>query len=71
VKIEQLGKYLSVDDAKKWWNGGWLHRKNPLLELSTEKIEEIKAEYAKQVEVLATEEGVLLDITTFFVLARK
>lgn len=71
VKIEQLGKYLSVDDAKNWWGGGWLHPKNPLLELSTEKMEKIKAEYANQVEVFATEEGVLLDITTFFILARK
>lgn len=42
-----------------------------MLKLSTEKMEEIKAEYAKEVEVLATDQGVLLDITTFFVLAKK
>ena len=66
-----LGKYLSVDDAKKWWGGTWLHPKNPLLEFSAEKIEKIKAEYATQVEALATQEGVWLDITTFFVLANK
>ena len=71
VKIKQLGKYISVDDAKKWWGGTWLHPKNPLLELSAEKIEKIKAEYATKVEALATEEGVWLDITTFFVLANK
>jgi hypothetical protein len=58
VTIEQLGKYLSVDDAKKWWNGGWLHPKNPLLELSTKKMEKIKTEYANEVENLATEQGV-------------
>ena len=38
VTTEQFGKYMSVDDAKKIFDGNtWIHPKNPLTELSLEQ----------------------------------
>ncbi|MGB6297189.1 MAG: methyltransferase domain-containing protein [Rivularia sp. (in: cyanobacteria)] len=72
VTTEQFGKYMSVDDAKKIFDGNtWIHPENPLLQLPVEKKEQLKAEFANIIEGLATEKGVWHDITTFFVLARK
>lgn len=72
VKTEQMGRYMSITEAKNSWNGKtWLHPQNPLSQLSSEQIEQIKAEFDSQIEALATEKGVWWDITTFFVLARK
>ena len=71
VESKQFGKYLSLDDAKKWWNGTWLHPQNPLLQLSQNKIEKIIAEYVKEVEALVTQKGVWQDMTIFFVIGRK
>lgn len=73
VESKQFGKYLSLDDAKKWWNGTWLHPQNPLPQLSQnrEEIEMIIAEYVKEVEGLATDKGVWQDMTIFFAIATK
>ena len=72
VTTEQFGKYISVDDAKKIFDGNtWIHPENPLMQLPLEQKEILKAEFAKIIEDLATDKGVFHDITTFFVLARK
>ena len=72
IKTEQFGSYVSLDDAKNFWEGKWLYPNgHPLLHLSDEQIEELKAEFRAEVETLATEQGVWHDITTFFVTAYK
>lgn len=72
VRTEQFGSYLSLNDAKGSWNRRWFHPKgNPLLRLSPEQLERLKAEYIAKLEALATDKGIWNDITTFFVLARK
>ncbi|AFY55360.1 methylase involved in ubiquinone/menaquinone biosynthesis [Rivularia sp. PCC 7116] len=72
VITEQFGKYIPVDNAKKIFDANtWIHPENPLLQLSLEKKESLKAEFAKIIENLATEKGLWHDITTFFVLAKK
>jgi len=72
VTTEQFGKYMSVDAAKKIFDGNtWIHPENPLLKLPLEQKELLKAEFAKIIEGLATDKGVWHDITTFFVLANK
>ncbi|MEL7242171.1 MAG: methyltransferase domain-containing protein [Cyanobacteria bacterium J06573_2] len=72
VTTEQFGKYMSVDDAKKIFNGNtWIHPRNPLSELPLERKELLKAEFSNIIESFATDKGIWHDITTFFVLARK
>ncbi|MBV6624451.1 MAG: methyltransferase domain-containing protein [Rivularia sp. (in: Bacteria)] len=72
ITTEQFGKYIPVDDAKKIFDGHtWIHPDNPLLQLSLEEKELLKAEFAKIIDNLATDKGVWHDITTYFVLANK
>jgi ubiquinone/menaquinone biosynthesis C-methylase UbiE len=71
VKSQQFGFYRSLEQAKQW-NGGWFHpRENPLLEVSSEQMEKLKAEYCQQIEALLTEQGVWYENMAFFVTARK
>ena len=72
IKTEQFGSYLSLDEAKNFWKGKWLHPNgHPLLHLSDEKIEQLKAEFRAEVETLVTDKGVWSENTTFFVTAHK
>jgi protein-L-isoaspartate(D-aspartate) O-methyltransferase len=72
IKTEQFGSYLSLDEAKNYWKGRWLHPNgHPLSQLSDEQIEQLKAEFSSEIETLATDQGVWHDITTFFVIGRK
>ena len=74
VKQEQLGHYLTVEEAKNTWSGDrlWINpRGNPLLDLSDEQLAELKTAYDAKIDQLATEEGVWEDITIFYVLASK
>ena len=72
VITEQFGKYISVDDAKKIFDGNtWIHPQNPLSKLPVEQKELLKAEFENIIESSVTDKGVWHDITTFFVLARK
>lgn len=71
IKSEQLGFYQSLDTAKKW-DGTWFHpQENPLLDMSPEKMEELKAEYRKLIEANLTEQGVWNEVIMFFVAGRK
>ena len=71
IKSQQLGCYRSFEQAREW-NGGWFHpRENPLSQLSSKQMEQLKAEYRKQIESIATEQGVWSENMTFFVTGQK
>ncbi|MEA5624052.1 methyltransferase domain-containing protein [Nostoc sp. UHCC 0251] len=71
VKTQQLGFYNNLEQAKEW-NGGWFHpRENPLLQVSSEQMAELKADYRQKIEAEATEEGAWYENLTFFVTGRK
>ena len=71
IKSEQFGFYQSLDTAKKW-DGTWFNpQENPLLELSPEKMEELKAEYCKLIEANLSEQGVWNEVLMFFITGRK
>lgn len=72
LTTEQFGYYMSVSDAKNLWNQ--LSNNNlitPQFQISTEQLEQFKAEYIVKIEALATDKGIWNDFTAFFVLARK
>ncbi|HEY9670323.1 MAG TPA: methyltransferase domain-containing protein [Waterburya sp.] len=72
IKTEQFGSYLSLDEAKNYWKGKWLHANgHPLFHLSEEQMEQLKAEFKTEIETLATEQGVWHENTTFFVVGKK
>lgn len=72
IKTEQFGSYLSLDEAKNFWQGTWLcPNGHPLLHLSNEQIEQLKAEFRTEVEALVTDKGVWQEKTTFFVRGKK
>lgn len=72
IKTEQFGSYLSLDEAKNFWQGKWLHPNgHPLFGLSDEQIEQLKAEFRAEIETIATDKGVWHEITTFFVTGRQ
>jgi arsenite methyltransferase len=71
VKTQQLGFYRSLEQARGW-NGGWFHpRENPLSQVSSEQMAELKADYCQRIEDKATEQGVWYENLTFFVTGRK
>jgi protein-L-isoaspartate(D-aspartate) O-methyltransferase len=71
VKTQQFGFYRSLEEAKAW-NGGWFHpRENPLLNLSSAQMEDLKAEYCREIEAKATEQGVWYEHLIFFVSGQK
>lgn len=74
VKQEQLGHYLTIEEAKNTWKGDrlWINPQgNPLLNLSDEQLAQLKLAYDAKIEQLATEKGVWEDITIFYVSASK
>ena len=74
VKQEQLGHYLTVEEAKNTWQGDrlWINpRGNPLVDLSDEQLAELKLAYDAKIDQLATDKGVWEDITIFYVSASK
>ncbi|NDJ21079.1 class I SAM-dependent methyltransferase [Nostoc sp. B(2019)] len=71
VKIQQLGFYRSLEQARNW-NGEWFNPKeNPLSQVSAEQMTQLKADYRKKIEAKATEQGVWYENLTFFVTGRK
>lgn len=74
IQQEQLGHYLTLEEAKNTWQGDrvWINpRGNPLLTLSDEQLAQLKLAYDAKIEQLATEKGVWEDITIFYVVAYK
>jgi len=70
LQTEQLGYYLSSLD--EWWelvwNAGFRIR---LSQISTEKIEQFKAEHLAEIAKLMTDKGIWLDVETIFVKGKK
>lgn len=72
VYSEQRGTYLSLEQAKKRWDGRfWLHPDDPLPTLAAETVQQIKAAYDSELEALATEQGIWDEGMTFYVTAEK
>lgn len=74
VQQEQIGHYLTLEEAKNTWQGDrvWINpRGNPLLTLSDEQLAQLKLAYNTKIEQLATEKRVWEDITIFYVVAYK
>lgn len=71
IRSEQFGFYQSLDTAKQW-DGTWFNpRENPLLKLSTQKMEELTAEYRKLIEANSSDRGVWNEALMYFVAGRK
>ncbi len=72
VKNKQLGQYLTMDEAKNLWHGTWLHPQyHPLLELTSQQKEELKAQFRAEIAQLSTEKGVWDESTLFLVKGDK
>ncbi|WP_445630450.1 class I SAM-dependent methyltransferase [Nostoc sp. DSM 114167] len=73
IKIEPSGRYRPLRDNKLSWTAININFKgNPLLsKLSPEKLNQLEVEYTTEIEKLATDRGLWIDTTKFFVRARK
>lgn len=75
VKVEQDGSYISLEKAKAMWAGSSHPTPgqfpNPLSQLSSEQLAQVKAEFEAELEALQTEQGVWNDITTFYAFGQK
>lgn len=75
IKIEQYGSYISLERAKQMWAGSSHPAPgqfpNPLSQLSSEQLEQAKAEFDAELEALMTEQGIWNDETTFLTFGRK
>lgn len=65
-RVEQLGYYLRT--PQEWWEIVWNSGfRGPVSQLSVKQLEHFKREHLAEVEQLATDQGIRLDITAFFV----
>ncbi|QKQ76627.1 class I SAM-dependent methyltransferase [Nostoc sp. TCL240-02] len=75
IKSEQDGSYISLEQAKRMWSGS-SHPvpgqfPNPLSQLSSEQLKEVKAEFEAELAALVTEQGIWNDMTIFYTFGRK
>ncbi|MDJ0736841.1 MAG: methyltransferase domain-containing protein [Nostocaceae cyanobacterium] len=74
IEIQPSGEYLSLTGNNNpflnWRGESFYPRGNPLLELSEMELEQLQTEYRTEIQKLATPEGVWLDRTTYYVIAR-
>ncbi|MEM8828078.1 MAG: methyltransferase domain-containing protein [Cyanobacteria bacterium P01_G01_bin.19] len=74
ITTEQYGSYIPYEPSKndRSWDISLQHPHcHPLLDLSSQQLEQVKAEYIAELEVLVTEKGIWNDMTTYFVVAAK
>ena len=74
VKQDQLGHYLTIEEAKNTWQGDryWVNpRGNPLADLTDAQLAELKTTYDAEIDAIATDKGVWEDITIYYVSAFK
>ena len=74
IRTEQFGSYLPRNDVGWHWNGdvNWIDpRGNPLAELSSGRLREIRAAYESEIDALTTAQGFWHEITMFMVFVRK
>jgi len=73
IRTEEFGSYLPRNDRWWRWTGepDWIAPGgNPLAELSSERLREIRAAYESEVDALATPQGFWHEITMFVVLCQ-
>ena len=71
-ETEQLGEYLTLEDAQKWWQGNWLHPiYHPLLNISEVQRDKLKEKFAQEMLNLLTDKGVWFENEIFYVVASK
>lgn len=70
IKTEQFGFYLS-ETQSAWQGNSNSACGHQVFQLSPEKLAQVKAEYLRELEALATDKGIWNDATAFFVIARK
>ena len=72
INSDQLGNYISLENAKKTWQGSLNHPlSSQLKQLSKERIERAKSEYFAELEALVTDKGIWNDMTVYYVLGSK
>jgi ubiquinone/menaquinone biosynthesis C-methylase UbiE len=75
IKSEQDGSYISLEQAKQMWAGSSHPAPgqfpNPLSQLSSGQLEEVKAEFEAELAALVTEQGIWNDLTIFYTFGRK
>lgn len=73
LTTEQYGYYTDFESiAIKNWDVSLQHPHcKPLLNLESHKLEQFKADYARELKALVTEQGIWNDITTYFVIGEK
>jgi arsenite methyltransferase len=72
VNLVDFGKWLSLEEAKRYWNGRtWFHTEDPLPNLPLATLDAIKADFDRQIELIQTPEGIWQENLSFYVTARK
>ncbi len=72
IDVVDFGKWLTIDEAKNFWNGRtWFHADDPLPSCNATTLEAIKADFDRQVEALATDRGLWQENLTFYINAHK
>jgi len=72
VNEEQLGNYITLDEAKKVWDGSLNHPlSSQLKQLSKPDLERAKAEYYAELAALVTNKGIWNDMTVYYICASK
>ncbi|MGB3512259.1 MAG: hypothetical protein WBA93_24085 [Microcoleaceae cyanobacterium] len=60
IKVEQDGNYISFESAKKMWSGIYHpapgQYPHPLLQLSTEQLNQAKLEFENELKILETDQ---------------
>lgn len=72
ITTEQLGKYLTVEEAQAAWQGDWVDPQgDPLSQLPKIEKERLIQRFKQEISQKATLKGVWHELKTFFVIARK
>lgn len=79
IKIEQHGKYTTIDKAKATWEGSIVNpsitsprfSNDGLTQLSSSQLAQIKAEFYEELESLQTKQGIWDDLKTLYILGHK
>jgi arsenite methyltransferase len=72
IDVVDFGKWLTIDEAKAFWNGRmWFHADDPLPHLDHTTLDAIKADFDRLVEQQATDQGLWHENLTFYINAHK
>jgi protein-L-isoaspartate(D-aspartate) O-methyltransferase len=72
IVTEQLGQYLTLEQAQQAWKGDWVDPQgDPLSQLTPVARKRLIEQFKEEVAKKATLKGVWHELETFFVIARK